>query len=165
MLKKIFIAAFLVCIGVFAFAQAQPKAILSKADVDTFVKNYAKINEILDSYDAELSSLDTDFSGMAGKTITDMINKARNFSVSAKLRGDLAKFGLGNNGFEKCMVIIYGMTAIYMEEILKGVGGGDNSKEVNDMIKNQINPMKAAIHAGDFKLITAQKDALIALLN
>ncbi|MDR3200459.1 MAG: hypothetical protein LBT68_03270 [Spirochaetales bacterium] len=55
MVKKICVLVFL-CAGVSAFSQTQPKQVLAKADVDNFIKNFAAIEEVLDSHQGEFSS-------------------------------------------------------------------------------------------------------------
>ena len=170
MIKKICMIAVLVCGGVFAFAQAQPKAVLSKSDIDNFVKNFVEVQETLDAHDDELSSLEMDFSEMEGKSITAAIAKVRSFPVSAGLRTSLARFGLGNNGFEKCMVILYGMSVLYLEEMFAGMSGGgqgalDMGEEMAAMIKGQVAPMKTAIHANDFSLLSSRKGDLLPLFE
>ena len=164
MIKKISIIAVLFCVGTFAFAQAQPKAILSKSDIDNFVKNYNAIEKVLDAHEDEFSSLEMDFSGMDGKDVTAQIAKIRSFSVSAGLRSKLAAFGLGNNAFEKCMVILYGIGVVYMEEMFASFGK-EGGEEMTAMIKEQINPMKAAIHQGDLTLITSRKADILPILE
>ena len=164
MIKKICIMAVLFSVGAFAFAQAQPKAILSRSDVDNFVKNFDDIQEAMDEHEDELSSLTMDFSGMEGAKITAQIATIRGFAASAGLRAKLARFGLGNNAFEKCMVILYGMSVIYVEQMF-GMMGGEIDKDMAAMIDAQIKPIKAAIHASDLSLVSARKDDLLPLLE
>ena len=165
MVKKICIALVLTGMCVFAFAQAGPKAILSKGDVDSFIKNYEAIQETLEKHSEEFSSLELDFSNMEGKSITDAVKKVRAFPVPAPLRGELAKFGLGNNAFEKCMVIIYSISVVFMEEMFNSMGGAAGNAEIAAVIKNQVDPIKAAIHSNDMKLITSRKDELLPLMG
>ena len=163
-IKKSCSIVVLFCMGVFAFAQAQPKAVLSKSDIDNFVKNFEAIQETLDSHEEEFSSLEMDFSGMDGRSITAQISKIRSFPASAELRKKLAAFGLGNNAFEKCMVILYGISVVYMEQMF-AVPGGEIDKEMAAMIDEQIKPIKSAIHAGDMSLIFSRKDDLLPILE
>ena len=165
MIKKICFLLVFICIGSFVFAQAQPRAILAKADIDTFVKNYDAIQEVLDSHTDELSSLEMDFSDMDEKTIIASISKARSFPVSAKLRAALAPFKLGNNAFEKCMVILFGMSVVYLEEMVKEMKNEPEMKEFVAEFDRQIKPIKAAIHANDLRLINAQKDELLQIFE
>ena len=152
------------CTGTFVFAQAKPKAVLAKADIDIFIKNYAQIQEILGTYSDELSSIEIDSSEAEGKALTDLILKARGFSASAKLRAEFTRLGLGNNGLEKCLVILFGLGATMLEDMVAEIGGA-GSKEADNVIKNQVNPIKAAIHANDYKLIQARKDELFSVLD
>jgi hypothetical protein len=170
MKKKMLIICTIVffCTGTFVFAQAKPKAVLAKSDIDNFLKNYEKIVQIIDSHDSEFSSIDMDLSDKEGRELTDAILKARNFSVSAKLREELSALGMGNNGFEKCLVIIFGTGIAFLENMIasiKNMDGGADSKELDEIIKNQINPIKAAIHDSDYKLIVSRKDDLMSILE
>jgi len=162
MKKKICFLAVFICLTFFAFAQ--PKAVLSASDIDAFIKNYTEIGSTLEAYEDALSSINVDVSNLEGKAITDAINKARGFAVPAELRTKLASFGLGNNAFEKCVVIIYGMASIFMEEFVAAfeeeMGINEQSAEVR---KQTIDPIKAAIHANDLKLISSRKTELMAI--
>ena len=162
MTKKICITVCLVLVGAFAFAQAQPRAVLSKADIDNFVKNYAAIDEVMSS----LPSGDTDIKMDDNEDIGASVAKARNAKIPADASAKLARLGLGNNGFEKCIVISFGTTAVFSEEMFKAFAesGLDMNEGGSDFMKN-IAAMKAAIHINDYNLIKSRIDDLVAVMQ
>lgn len=155
----------LVFVSVFAFAQAQPRAVLSKTDIDNFVKHYAAISEAMSS----LSSLNMDLEGKNETDIKTAIAKARSMNIPADLSAKLAKFGLGNNAFEKCIVVSFGIMAVFMEEMFAGfmgLAGTDQSADDGTAeFKKTIAAMKTSIHANDYNLISSRKEELIALMQ
>jgi hypothetical protein len=160
-LKKIWLAAVLICAGVFAFAQAQPKAILSNADIDNFVINHKAIGEILEAHTLELSKLNLKFEGVEKKDIPAVFAKIRSHKASAKLQNELAKCGLGNNAFEKSVVLSFG-TMIAVLDIFAAMA---EELGMSEQAKEQIDPLKAAIHANDLKLITLRQEELLPLVE
>jgi hypothetical protein len=151
--------------GAAAFAQAQPKAVLAKSDIDSFIKNYTEIVTTIDAHESEFSSLTTDLETQEGAGLTAALLKIRGVSVPKDLRAALSGFGLGNNGFEKVMVILYGAGCLYMENILADLGAQENAEFSKEILKNQVNPMKAAIHTNDLSLIAARFTELLPLLE
>ena len=162
MSKKICITTLLVLLGVFAFAQAQPRAVLSKADIDNFVKNYAAIDEVMSS----LPSGDTDIKMDDNEDIVASVAKARSAKIPADVSARLARLGLGNNAYEKCIVISFGTTAVFTEEMFKAFAesGLDMNDGGSDFLKNIV-AMKAAIHANDYNLIKSRMDDLLTVIQ
>ncbi|MDR1931601.1 MAG: hypothetical protein LBQ57_02145 [Spirochaetales bacterium] len=163
MVKKICGILFCLCIGVSAFAQARPKQVLAKADIDNFIKNFDAIQEVLDAHEEELSSLVKELNLAEGSELTAALAKIRGFSVSAALKSGLAQLGMGNNGFEKVMVILYGIATVILDQMFQAMGSEE--PEVTAMIEEQVRPMKAAIHASDLSLLSSRAQELVPLMD
>ncbi|MDR3200885.1 MAG: hypothetical protein LBT68_05445 [Spirochaetales bacterium] len=164
MVRKIYSVLLFLCLSFSAFAQAQPKQVLSKADIDNFIKNFEAIQEVLDSNQAEFSSLQKEFDASEGAELTAALAKIRALAVSPRLSSGLSRLGLGNNGFEKVMLIFYGLVAVIIEQTFQesAIAG---QPEIAAMIAEQVKPIKAAIHANDLSLISARAEELSPLLE
>jgi hypothetical protein len=168
MMKKLAAAVALLCVAALVFAQSEPKKVLSAKDVDGFITNYATIEADLDAlgdkyaefFNADTSSEEDD--------ISKMIANTRALKVPDEIQAILKKDGLGDNGFEKFMVITFGFYAIYMEMNLDAeafLSSEDpEMKAIYDEYMAMVNNMKDAIHKDDLKVIEARKDDLLALL-
>jgi hypothetical protein len=165
-IKKTFITLFLFCIGAAAFAQ--PKAILAKSDIDGFIKNYKAIVTTIDKYESEFSFLSEDLEGKEGDDLTAALLKIRSVPVPEDLRAALSRFGLGNNGFEKVMVILYGTSCLYIENMVSTLStqeAVENAELTKQILENQVNPLKAAIHSNDLSFIAARFTDIFPLLQ
>ena len=162
MTRKICLAVCLVFVGAIAFSQVQPRAVLSNADITNFVKNYAAISEIMDS----LPSADTDIKMNDDEDIRASVEKARGAKIPADVSARLARLGLGNNAYEKCIVISFGMTAAFTEEMVNAMvaSGMDTDEGLSDFRK-RIEEMKAAIHSNDYNLIKSRMDDLLTVIQ
>ena len=162
MTRKICLAVCLVFVGAIAFAQVQPRAVLSNADIDNFVKNYTAISEIMDS----LPSADTDIKTNDDEDIRASVAKARGAKIPADVSARLARLGLGNNAYEKCIVISFGMTAAFTEEMVNAMvaSGMDTNEGLSDFRK-KIEEMKSSLHANDYNLIKSRIDDLVAVMQ
>ena len=166
MLKKISTILLFCLISSLAFAQTAPKQVLSEKDINGFIKNYEQImvafDELGDKYDSLFADIDTSdgFNAMI---------KMRSIAVPAEIQDILKKNGLGDNGFEKAMVIIQGVGIIMMEEDFDSL----NAEAVKDPkiaeyvkeAREDIKVLKDSIHTKDLALITNKKEELFKLLQ
>ncbi|HPO01717.1 hypothetical protein K7J14_05415 [Treponema zuelzerae] len=149
------------------WAQEAPKKVLSAKDVSAFISNYDSIQTDMDA----LGDKYDDFFDMEDETAADpgaMIAYVRGLSIPAEIQGVFKKNGFGDNGFEKFIVISYGASVIYMEEMM-----ATQMDEYKDMPEMQayieqasagVKAMRETLHDSDLSLIKARKDELIALL-
>ena len=165
--------------------QSPPKAVLSKSDIDIFVKNHSKIEKILNKYGDELEPVDDMFEKAFGMMILNGVSKgrsaelaesllkSRNFPVSAGLRSELSKLGLGDNAFEKIQVIVYGgmFARISTMKLTIPEYGSDEMEialEENPMLGGQMalfGSFESAIHENDMQLISSRMKDLLPLLD
>ena len=166
MLKKSTIIVLFCMISSFAFAQTAPKQVLSEKDLNGFIANYEKImaafDEIGDKYDDLFKGLDegNGFSGLI---------KMRSIAVPQEIQDVLKKNGLGDNGFEKAMVIIQGFGVIGMEEDFDSLSEeAAKDPKIADYVKEarkDLKVLKDSIHTKDLALIANKKEELFNLLQ
>jgi hypothetical protein len=168
MKKKLAATVALLCLAAALFAQAAPKKVLSAKDVDGFIKNYATIEADLealgDKYADFFASSEDDNEEDIGKIIA----RTRSLEVPAEIQEVLKKNGLGENGFEKFMVITFGFYALYMESNLDGeafLSSEDpEMKAIYDEYMTMVNGMKEAVHKDDLSLVESKEAELMAVL-
>ena len=166
MLKKLSAILLFSLISSLAFAQTAPKQVLSEKDVNGFITNYEQImlafDEIGDKYDYIFEGID------ANDGFSAMI-KMRSIAVPAEIQDILKKNGLGDNGFEKAMVIIQGVGVILMEEDFESLdaetAADPKIKEYIKQARADMKVLKDSIHSKDFALLTKKKDELLQLLQ
>ena len=159
MLKKTCMIMILLSLfGIQAYSQAQQKKVLSKSDVDNYVKNYEKIQEIMEEYSEEIES----FVDPSEEDSFKSAIKLRNASVSRNLQNELSKLGLGNNGFEKVIVLMFGTSVMFIEQMMPPEAAGDAMQ--NEMMA-EIKAIKSAINSEDYNLIKTNSENLMELMN
>ncbi|MCL2480529.1 MAG: hypothetical protein FWF38_02345 [Spirochaetaceae bacterium] len=166
MLKKLSAILLFCLISALAFAQTAPKQVLSEKDINSFIVNYKQIMEAFDllgdKYDHIFEGIDTSegFSAMI---------KMRSVKVPEEIQNILKKNGLGDNGFEKAMVIIQGTGAILVEEDLENLNAeAGKDPRISEYIKEAragIKPLKDSINSKDLDLIKSKKAELFKVLN
>ena len=167
MLKKLSTIILFCLISALAFAQTAPKQILSERDINNFIANYEKITEAIDTlgdkYDhifAELEDADSEF---------DMLIKMRSIKMPPEIQNILKANGLGDNGFEKAMVIIQGIMVIFMEDEFASLaaesGADPEVAEYLQYVRDSIKPLKDSINSRDLALLNNKKAELLELLN
>jgi len=166
MLKKLSVILFFCLISSLAFAQTAPKQVLSEKDITGFITNYQKIMDALDALGDKYDHL---FKELENSPVFETMIKMRTIAVPAEVQDILKKNGLGDNGFEKAMVIIQGVGVIFMEEDINSMNAeaAANPKmaEAIKEAKASIKPLKDSINAKDLALINNKKDELYKLLQ
>jgi len=163
-MKKITTILLLCFISSFAFAQAAPRQILSEQDINNFINNYDRIMDAIDELGDKYDYLFAELQEAEG---FDAIIKLRSIVVPPEVQAILRSHGLGENGFEKAMVIIQGIGLLYMEDAINSMAGNTEPgvaeyiKEIRDGIK----PLKDSISNNDIALINRRKAELFRLLN
>jgi hypothetical protein len=172
-IRKAGITIVLCFAGVFAFAQTQPRQILSTKDLDSFMKNFEEITDILDEYDEDLEEFTNAMVGLRGEDLTAGLIKLRNSPVPSELQTALVKQGMGSNGFEKIIVILYSLSVAGVENRLEEAAAensgetdeGDDDYPVEAFILEQLASLKKAIHGSDFSLISSRFEDLFPLIQ
>jgi len=162
--------------------ETPPKSVLSKSDIDIFVKNHNELEKIMNRYENDLASVETMFEEAFGNAIlkgnnaalTEAILKIRNFPVPDGLRSELAKFGLGDNAFEKIQVITYGggIFANFgsMSSVMPEYGSEKIEIAISEifMLPGKVtlsDGFRAAIHENDLELIISRIADLTPLIG
>ena len=159
MIKKICLLAVLLNFSVvLAFSQAQQKKVLSDNDVKNYIKNYDKIQSVMETYSDEIESyvdpLETDsFKGAI---------KLKNAVVSKEMQNELSQLGLGNNAFEKVIVLMFGTSVILIQQMMPAEAMED---EMEDEMMKEINAIKNAINPDDLKMINKYSEDLMELMS
>jgi hypothetical protein len=147
------------------FAQSAPKKVLSSKDIDAFAANFETLNGDLDALGDKYESV---FAADENATPAEILAKLRTTKVPPEIQSILKKNGLGENGFEKLMVITIGFSALEMESYLNDqqaqYGSSPEFQPYLDKGMTQVKELKAAIHADDLALLTAKHDVLYPLL-
>lgn len=170
MKKKIFAFAILLVVAVSCFAQTAPKKVLTAADVDNFIKNYRALDtefEALgDKYDEYFSAYETDSMDESPAASMAAIRSA---TIPAEITAILKKYGFGENGFEKIIVIGMGYGALALELAIKEeMGSVEMTPEMKPYIDGayaQVNQLKAGIHKDDLSLISARLDKIAPIME
>ena len=147
--------------------QTPPKAVLSKSDIDIFVKNFVKIQTITEDmgkYDKELALTMNKLDEVDGDELKSLLLKIRHYPVPAKLGSELSKLGLGDNAFEKMMVFSFGMAAAFADQmgaVMSSLGSAETEQffAAAPQFKKQMTlskAYKAAIHESDMTLISSR---------
>lgn len=168
MCKKILVAVVLIaCVCSVLVAQATPKKVLLAQDVNNFVSTY-------DAMDADFASLGDKYDNLIGdmeegESLSSAITRARSIQAPAEITMILKKYGYGDNGFEKLMVITFGCSALAMDQAITeqtaGIEMTTEMKEYMDTARSQVTEMLSAIHTDDLALIRSKQDAITALLG
>lgn len=157
--------AFIICIAVLTsgvFAQ-EAKAILTAQDIDIVVRNYSSI-------DAELDMIDEEYDGLLdfesdGILNPGFITQLRAIKVPESYQAVFRKFGLGNNGLEKIIVIMIGTTIVSLESMLGefiAYPEMDNKAAETGLF---LSMLKSSIHASDLALIKSRFSELADLFG
>lgn len=160
----------LLLLGAMLFGQTAPKKVLAAGDVDSFITNFSAMS-------AEFDALGNSYEDLIppgaaeedGISYSSLIAQVRATAVPSEVKAILKKYGLGENGFEKIMVITLGCTALEMDRIVT-LQSSDPSvpqemKGYFDGAKSQIAEMKSAIHPDDLALIKSKLATIIELLE
>ena len=161
-MKKVVSLSLVLFLCVAAFAQNPPR-VLAQKDIDAFVANFAAINADIDAlgdkYDEFFDSGDEDAS------LEKFYAAIHSTKVPAEVAAIFRKYGLGDNGFEKAMVISVGFSALESEGTLNrqieesGMDGAE-FREAFDWIAS----IKTTLHKDDLALVGSNRDALRATM-
>jgi hypothetical protein len=176
MTKRILALILLPCLCLASFAQTAPKKILSSKDIDAFIANHAAIETDLealgDKYDKYFDLPGVSPASNQGGAIPDMaaaINALRATKVPAEVQAIMQKRGMGDNGFEKYIVISYGFGALYLEKMLKMQSTAQaqtpEMKPYMDQAQQSVAQMKATVHSSDLALVSARIDDLAGVFD
>lgn len=168
MFKKVIVTiVFIMCVCVVLTAQEAPKKVLVVQDVNNFVSTYA-------SMDADFAALGDKYNNLIGdmqegESLGAAITRARTIQAPSEIIAILKKYGYGDNGFEKLMVITFGCSALAMDQAINeqtaGIEMTTEMKEYMDTARGQVKEMLSAIHTDDLALIRSKQDAITALLG
>jgi len=171
MIKRLSAIFVVLCLAALSFAQAPAaKKILTAKDVDVFVAKYpaieADFEALGDKYDDLLSPDMDDTSAM---DFGSVIAQARATKVPAEITAILRKHGLGDNGFEKIMVITFGFMTLewerVMNEQLSDPAMTPEMKSYMAGASEQVNEMKASIHKDDLALISSKRTGIAGIIG
>jgi len=166
MLKKFCTILLLCLISALAFAQTAQKQVLSEKDINGFITNYEHIMDAIDNLGDKYDYL---FEGIDPNGGFESLIKMRSIKVPSEVQDILKKNGLGENGFEKVMVIIMGTGVILMEEDLESLtaeaGSDPKIAEYLNQARGGIKTLKDSINSKDLALITSKKNELFATLK
>ncbi|MCL2704998.1 MAG: hypothetical protein FWE72_02190 [Spirochaetaceae bacterium] len=166
MSKKITTILLFCLICTFAFAQTAQKQILSEKDINGFINNYEQIMDAIDNLGDKYDYL---FEGIDPNGGFESLIKMRSIKVPAEVQDILKKNGLGDNGFEKVMVIIMGTGVILMEDDLDSLAAeaatDPKIKEYLKQARDGIKTLKDSINSKDLDLISSKKNELFSTLK
>jgi phage-related protein len=168
-MKRFALGVFALCVAVSALsAQGAPKKILASKDIDNFIKNYdalsADLNALEGKYDDVLAVADGE-----NMTPSQSFKAMRAVKVPAEIQGIFNKHGMGNDGFEKFVVITASAGIAEALESLESQKGAyaeyPEMMQYMEQTKAQMEAMKAEINPADFSLVASRKSDLIPLLS
>ena len=164
MFKKLATILLFCLISSFAFAQTAPRQVLSERDINNFIANYDRIMDAIDELGDKYDHL---FAELGEADGLQALIRIRSIAVPAEIQNILINNGLGENGFEKAMVIIQAIGLIYMEEAIDGMAGSTDPgvAEYIRELRNGIKPLRDSINNNDLALINRRKAELFRLLD
>ena len=176
MTKKILASILVLCLCGASFAQTAPKKILAAKDIDAFISNHAAIETDLealgDKYDKYFDIPGANPEASPAGSVPDMaaaINALRATKVPEEVQAIMRKHGMGDNGFEKYIVISYGFGALYLEKMLKMQSASQartpEMKPYMDQAQQSVAQMKATVDGSDLALVSARLDDLAATFD
>lgn len=153
--------------------QGAPKKILSAREVGSFIAEKSAIEADLESlgnkYDDFFEDMNPESPDEANPDPSAAIAKLRAMKIPAEIQAVMKKHGLGDNGFEKYLVITYGFGALYLErQIDAELAGQEITPEMKpyvDQMKLVATQMKAGVHSSDMSLISERYDDLFAVMD
>lgn len=165
--KGLVTAVVFACVCSVLAAQATPKKVLLAQDVINFVSTYeamdADFTALGDKYDNLIGDMEE------GESLASAITRARSIHAPVEITMILKKYGYGDNGFEKLMVITFGCSALAMDQAITeqtaNIEMTPEMKEYIESARSQVTEMLSAIHTDDLALIRSKQDAIVALLG
>ena len=169
MKRTLAVLAAICLVAVSLAAQAAPKKVLSGKDIEAFIANFDGIERDMDAlgekYDEYFEAEDQDGTASPSMIIAQM--RAR--KVPEEVKAILKKHGLGDNGFEKIIVISAGFGALEMDSsiVAQEQEYADYPEMAGylDQAKQQTSELKASIHKDDLSLISARSNELRTLFD
>ena len=165
-LKQIMAAVLaLALVSTAVYAQAAPAKILTQNDIESFLSNFEQIqNEMEDLGDKYNDLFDSeDFESGVGLAI----RSARALRMPAEIQAVFNRNGMGNNGFEKMLVITFAISSIEMQETIEEnremYSGIPEMEEYMKEFEQQILDIRSEIHADDLRLVTANRARLLEM--
>jgi hypothetical protein len=159
--------AVLLCLGSLLFAQGAPKKVLTPKDVDAFIANYPAMQKEFDALGDKYNDLLGD--GEDGGSYAAVLAQARSAEVPAEIKAILKKYGFGENGFEKLIVITLGCSALEMDRVLsEQAADPDMTADMlsyMDGAKAQVAQMKEAVHKDDLAVIKPKQAKIVEMLG
>ena len=153
-----------------SFAQEMPKKILVSNDIDTFVLNYAGIRVGLDGLGDKYNSFfnpDETAEAQASADPSSSFIRLRNATVPDEVQSVFRNNGLGDNGFAKYLVISFGVSVLYMEQMLAvpdpSYSDTPEAKAYFEQVVSMVKNMRATVHPDDMTLLSARQDELIGI--
>ena len=146
-------------------AQTPPKKVLSAKDIDSFAANFEALNADLDAVGGKYDDI---FGSDGNESPSQILAKLRATKIPAEIQDILRKHGLGENGFEKLMIITIGFSALEMETYLNDqrvqYGDSPDAQPYIDQGMAQVKELKAAISKDDLNLLASKRDLLYPLM-
>lgn len=177
MKKVVLLCLAFATIGVTAVAQsagqAAPKKILTAKEVGSYIANKKAIEADLealgDKYSEYFEDIEVESPEASNVDPAVAFADMRAMKIPAEIQAVMKKNGLGDNGYEKFLVITYGFGALYFERQidaqLAGQTASPEMKPFIDQMKLAAAQMKAGVHSSDLALISARYDDLVAVME
>ncbi len=176
MIRKKLCAFALLVLASVAFAQTAPKKILTSRDIDTFIAEYegieadlSALNGNYDDYFADTALVDSEGSPVSPDAIRSSIAKLRATQLPSEVVAVFKNHGLGDNGFEKYVVIGYGTAIMYFDEAMKeqfaAAGDDPETQAYVDQANVTVDAMRSCLHADDLSLVSLRYAELSSVLE
>jgi hypothetical protein len=173
MQKKIVFVLELVFLCCAVFAEGTPKKVLSARDVDAFIANNeaitADLDRLGDKYNDYFDVAALEGSAADPAEVRMAIANLRATKVPGEVQSVFKKNGMGDNGFEKYIVIVYGYGSLYFDKMLREqLAGKPVTPEMRpyvDQAAASVDIMKASVHKDDLSLLSSRLNDLIAILE
>jgi hypothetical protein len=139
--------------------------VLAPSDIDAYVTNCDKIWNEIETLD--LTSYEFDRIFEIDSTWGGFYNSIHKKNVPAELAAILKKYGLGDNGIEKYMVIFLGFMIVESEAEIyalcskSGIDPSD-SPDIEEVLE-EIDFYKQGINTKDLGLLNSKRDALVSV--
>ncbi len=154
-----------------ALAQTAPAKVLSPADVSAYASNFNAIQEEMDALGDKYDDYFPDAFDVEDENadLSASFRRLRTLNPPAEIAAILKKNGLGNNGFEKFVVISYciGIAAMESSFDLYAAQYAGNAEMMAyfEESKKNLEAMKGAVNPADLKLVASRLGELAPLME
>lgn len=159
--RIVFLFGALLAVSTLAVAQTQVTKILSASDITAMINHGDAIADELDAVEVPVDWTAAAFMNMEeGDDLVTYMNNLRKTPVSAEVRAIFRKYGLGDNGFEKYIVMTIAIstevTRAELEEVKALYAMMPEGESFTIDLDKMLVRMEETVHPADLQLVRSR---------